>query len=84
MDKVKRYAMMHNLAVQEHLVSSMQEWSDGPLAGDWVKYEDYEKLKKSYDKIIEAGNSIEQQLRAMNGDYPRCLANEWAEARGLD
>lgn len=51
---IKRYAMIHNLATPEHLVSSMQEWSIGPLAGDWVRFEDYSNLVKENDILRKA------------------------------
>lgn len=59
-EPVKRYSMIHNLATPEHLVSSMQEWSVGPLSGEWVKYEDYSKLEAEVERLTERNKFLEQ------------------------
>ena len=33
------------------------------------------------DCFLACGNRLEEALREMPGDYPRCLANEWQAAR---
>ena len=33
------------------------------------------------DCYLACGNRLEEALREMPGDYPRCLANEWQAAR---
>ena len=39
------------------------------------------RLKAEVERLRKAGDAIESALREMQGDYPRCLANEWLAAK---
>jgi len=45
------------------------------------KWGEMVKALSEVERLRKVGDRIEEALREMPGDYPRCLANEWKAVR---